>query len=79
MEESTTPYRQGNHICAVYDTPHEQLAVAAEYVTEGLQRNERCLYTADSREALDRFRRALGDRGIDVAASETSGSLLLLT
>jgi len=72
-------YEQGQHICAIYDTPEQQLAVAAAYVADGLARNERCLYVADSLEALADLRRALGRLGVDVLAEESSGALLMLT
>lgn len=70
---------QGQHICTIYDTPEEQLAVAAVYIAAGLARNERCLYVADSLEALADLRRALEPHGIDAAAEEFNGALLLLT
>jgi hypothetical protein len=72
-------FRQGQHICTVYDTREEQLAVAAAYVADGLAEHERCLYAAESLEALANFRRALSAHDVDVVAEEFSGALLLLT
>lgn len=72
-------YRQGDHICVTYETAAQQIAVAVEYVAEGLGRNERCLYAACSVEELDRFRQALNNRGIDARKAERAGSLLMLT
>ena len=72
-------FEQGQHICTVYDTRAEQLAVAAEYISDGLARGERCLYAADSLGALHEIRRELGRHGIDAAAEEFRGALLLLT
>lgn len=72
-------FEQGQHICTVYDTRAEQLAVAAAYIADGLDNNDRCLYVADSVGALDDIRHELGRYGVHVAAAEFRGSLLLLT
>ena len=72
-------YRQGDHICSAYENREEQLTVALHYIAEGLARNERCLYAAESQPALDTFRDALGGHGFDARALERAGSLLMLT
>jgi hypothetical protein len=41
-------YKQGEHICSLYDSEDEQLAVAAEYLSDGLRQGERCMYVASS-------------------------------
>lgn len=69
-------YRQGEHICALYDTEDEQLATAAQYVSDGLRQGERCLYVADGRDGFQRFRQALADSGVDAAGAAGSGALL---
>jgi hypothetical protein len=69
---------QGRHVCSVYDTRQEQLVVAAEYIAQGLARRERCLYAADSLGALGEIRRELDRHGVDAAAEEFRGALLLL-
>ena len=46
-------YRQGDHICVMYETPAEQLAVAVDYIADGLRRNERCLYSVATQAGLD--------------------------
>lgn len=71
-------YQQGDHICTVYDTPDEQISVAAQYIADGLRDGERCLYVAQPHEALNRFRGALTELGIDVPAAEADKSLLLM-
>src|SRR5688572_31725419 len=73
------PFQQGQHICAVYDTPEEQLAIAACYIADGLQRDERCLYVAASDDSLDCFRTSLRALGVDVDATEQRTALLLRT
>ena len=72
-------FSQGDHVCVAYDSPDEQLAVAVTFIADGLRRNERCLYAADSRDSLDAFRAALSAAGIDAAEAEQRGSLLLMT
>lgn len=72
-------FSQGDHVCVAYDSAEEQLDVAVTFIADGLRRNERCLYAADSRHGLDAFRAALASAGVDAAAAEESGSLLLLT
>ncbi|HEX6323445.1 MAG TPA: MEDS domain-containing protein [Vicinamibacterales bacterium] len=72
-------FAQGQHVCSVYDTREEQLAVAAGYMADGLARSERCLYACDSLDALDRIRAELAKHGVDAAAEEFRGALLLLT
>lgn len=72
-------FQQGQHICAIFDTAEEQLALAAVYVADGLGKRERCLYVADSPAHLEQFRSKLVAAGIDVANVESSAALLLLT
>lgn len=72
-------FEQGQHICTVYDTRAQQLAVAAEYISDGLASNDRCLYVTDSLDALDDIRRELARHGVDAPAQEFRGALLLLT
>ena len=72
-------YRQGEHICSLYETEEEQLSVAADYLADGLRAGERVLYVAESREAIERFRRALKAVGIDAAARAQRGALVEAT
>lgn len=72
-------YRQGEHICVLYDSPEEQRAVAAEYLADGLRHGQRCFYVAESAQALRQFRAALRDQGIDVAHCVRSRSLVEAT
>jgi MEDS: MEthanogen/methylotroph, DcmR Sensory domain len=71
-------YVQGDHVCAIYRTPEEQLHAAIEYIKEGLARGERCLYVVGEHDQPT-FRDALAGAGIDVAREEARGSLVLLT
>ncbi|SRR5581483_4327661 len=71
-------YQQGDHICTLYNDRDEQLAAAIEYLRGGLSRGERCLYVC-CEHTPDEFREGLRAAGIDVAAEEARGALLLLT
>jgi hypothetical protein len=72
-------YQQGDHICLAYHTPAEQLAIAVEFMADGLRRNERCLYSVATQHGLDEFSRALTAAGIDAREAARKGRLLLLT
>ena len=76
---SDRAYSQGDHICSVYETREEQLAVAARFIADGLRRDERCLYATDSRAAFPEFQEALNREGVDAEAAVNNGSLVLLT
>jgi hypothetical protein len=72
-------FRQGDHICSIYDTEQEQLATAATYVADGLRRGERVLFAGADREVLQRFRDALHHEGFDAATLVARGALIELT
>ncbi len=71
-------YQQGDHVCTLYSSPEEQLTAAIEYISEGLERRERCLYVCCEHDVVT-FRRALKKAGIDVNGEEARGALVLLT
>ena len=71
-------YQQGDHVCTLFSSPEEQLSAAVEYIQQGLDRHERCLYVC-SEQTPDEFRAALAAAGIDVAREEAKGALILLT
>lgn len=73
------PFSQGQHICALYETPEQQLDTAVAYLADGLARGERCLYVGISGAALEALRQQLHARGVDVGAAEASRALLLMT
>ena len=72
-------FRQGEHICSLYDTEEEQLATAAAYLADGIWRGERGLYIGANRDAVLRFRAALGAAGLDAEALAERGALIELT
>ena len=69
-------YKQGEHICSLYETEDEQIAVAAEYLSDGLRHGERCMYVAQSDIALKRFRAALSGAGIAADEAVRRGALV---
>lgn len=62
----------------LYSTREEQMEAAIEYIRGGLSRGERCLYVVGEH-TPEEFRDGLEQAGIDVAAEEARGALILLT
>jgi DcmR-like sensory protein len=71
-------YQQGDHVCTLFSSPEEQMSAAIEYVQQGLDRRERCLYVCSEQTPAE-FRTALERAGIDVSREEERGALVLLT
>lgn len=69
---------QGDHICAVYESPDEQLQVLGRYIKAGLDEGERCLYIVDDRSADDVLD-AMSREGVDVRPAQANRRLVLLT
>ncbi|APX96805.1 MEDS domain-containing protein [Natronorubrum daqingense] len=72
--------RSTDHYAFIYDNDDgvDQLALAASFVRQGLERGERCLYVADDNSRGDVLT-AMRSNGIDVDDALESGSLSLLT
>ena len=71
-------YRQGDHVCTLFNSPEEQLSAAMDYIQQGLARNERCLYVCgEHTPAVVRI--ALAASGVDVVREEARGAIFLLT
>ncbi|HVL49525.1 MAG TPA: MEDS domain-containing protein [Candidatus Thermoplasmatota archaeon] len=73
MELAVAPH---DHLCLVYASTEDQLAAVVPYVKDGLEKGERCIYVADDR-TVSEIDAALVRAGIDVAAAERSGSLVM--
>lgn len=77
------PYRAlaalppGSHACILYESIDQLLAISVPFIRLGLERGERCIYTAPP-EALNRLAVSLDSQGVDVAAERRKGSLLLM-
>jgi hypothetical protein len=78
ITERVATLQLGSHACLFYENQDEQFAIAAEYVKQGLARNERCLYVCDDC-THDEVVAALGGAGIDVARETGRGALLIVT
>src|SRR4029078_5066854 len=71
--------RPGQHLCLIYEEdPIEQMPALLPFISQGLERNEQCIYIADD-PTLQGLREALTAYGIDVARQEGRGALKLLT
>jgi signal transduction histidine kinase len=65
------------HKCLIYEgRPSEQLPVIVPLLLEGLRENYRCLYLA-APESVSMLRAALKEKGVDPAALEKAGALVL--
>lgn len=73
-----TDLRLHDHACWFYDSVDQQTATAIAFIHEGLTRGERCIYIG-LHHTPDEFRRLMELAGVDAAAHESRGALLLLT
>ena len=65
-----------DHLCSIYESPEEHLAVAIPFIRIGLDRGEKSIYIADDgTEAA--VRDAMSAAGIDVERAIATGSLVL--
>ncbi len=70
-------FSDGTHMVGLYTMEDSILSAVVPFFAEGLRGNDRCFYGA-SPETISRVRTALAEEGIDVAAAEESGQLVLL-
>ncbi len=75
---SLATLQQGDHVCAVYDSPEGQIRTISEYVRAGLNLGERCVYIVDDR-TVDEVLGGLSAAAVDTGAARDSGRLLLTT
>ena len=75
---SLSALRQGDHVCAVYDSSEEQLETISEYVKAGLDAGERCLYIVDDR-TPDEVLGGMAGAGIDIGTARSGNRLVLST
>lgn len=79
MNSRHNRFEQGQHVCVLFETVEEHLAIAAGYIAEGLRSGEQCLYGGHSSHALKQFQGALRDEGIDAVATMKRGALVTAT
>lgn len=67
----------GDHICAIFDDPDQQMTVMLPFIAQGLRAAQRCVWVAPPAGA-ERFRRALAGIGGDLPTLEASGQLIII-
>ncbi len=63
-----------DHVCAIYESQEEHLALPAPSIRMGLERGEKCFYAADEKTVSD-VMETLRAMGIDVDEAVNSGGL----
>jgi PAS domain S-box-containing protein len=78
LEQEVAKLKQGDHLCMIYESSVEQLAVVVPFIRHGLARGERCIYIADDG-AINEVMQPLAAAGVDVARERQRGALRLGT
>lgn len=68
----------GDHVCAIFDEPSQQMGIMGAFMAQGLRATQRCVWVAAPPSA-DRFRLALGNIGGDIQTLESSSQLLIIS
>lgn len=76
MDQLSTHVQHGDHMCVVCEDPQERLRAAAQYLADGLRRNEFVMYAADPETTLA-LQEMLSHAGIDVDYEMSRGALNL--
>src|SRR5258706_7751891 len=66
-----------DHLCSIFETPQELLAMTVPYFRIGLERNEKCIYITDKAKA-DTLCKAMRREGIDIGRAIDSKALVLI-
>lgn len=75
-EREVRDIQPGGHLCHVFDTTEQSLAVLVPFLADGLEAGDRCV--SDLAETpIEDVRRALEERGIDTDARIAEGDLVL--
>jgi GAF domain-containing protein len=67
-----------DHLASIYESQDEHFATSVQFIREGLQRGEQCLYIADAT-TTDEVLAVLREGGIDIEAALESGALAIHT
>jgi len=78
MQQLAAHVNHGDHLCVVCENAQDRLNAAAQYIADGLARNELVVYAADTGTTTE-LRRLLVERGVDVAGALARGALRLPT
>ncbi len=66
-----------DHVCFLYESPQEWKTCISAFLKAGLEQGEKCCYIYDTHHARD-VRAALKAEGVDTAAAESSGKLMII-
>ena len=78
MAQLSAHVKHGDHICVVCENADDRLHAAAQYIADGLRRNEFVMYAADPA-TTQTLRTMLASEGIDVDGEMARGALNLPT
>jgi signal transduction histidine kinase len=78
LSEQIKNQKIGDHICLVYESREEQMAAIVPFISQGIERNEACVYIVDDRATSD-VKDALSRSGLDVDDLIRSGALTFAT
>jgi hypothetical protein len=74
FKEKFESLRQGHHACLFYDRAEVSREITIEFINMGLQKNERCIYRADTL-AVNAVIAGLAAAGVDVKSETARGAL----
>jgi signal transduction histidine kinase len=77
LENALEALEPHDHLCVIYETEDEWRDVMVPFIAIGLRRAEKCIYVADTG-TFGELRAHLKDAGVDVAAAEARGQLVIL-
>ena len=78
IDQLAAHVKHGDHLCVVCENKQDRLDAAAQYISDGLKRNEFVMYAADT-ETTQSLKEMLQARGIDVEYETGRGALNLPT
>lgn len=71
-------FNWGDHICAIFDSPAQQMDIMAPFVSAGIRAEQRCVWVGPERSAAA-LRKALEGMGGDLRTLEASSQLLVIS
>jgi PAS domain S-box-containing protein len=78
LEQELAKLKQGDHICSIYESRGEPLAVSVRFIIDGLARGERCNYIVDDT-TVEEVVQALAAAGVDVEHERQRRALQIVT
>lgn len=68
----------GDHVCAIFDDPTQQMEIMLPFVASGLRAEQRCAWISPEAGAAS-FRKRLAETGADLPTLEASGQLVVIS